>query len=276
MSWQWYPGHMAKARRLLRARLALIQLVFEILDARIPHSSRNPDIDQLLVGKARIVVLNKEDLAEPRATRAWLRYLQEEGHPALAVNSLTGKGLERIEEVIFRVAQPGRTGVLRGMVVGIPNVGKSSFINRLARGRVTAVGSRPGVTRGQQWIKVNPRLELLDTPGVLWPRLDDRGVAWKLAATGALKEEVIAVEEAACCLLSWFQTHHPEALAKRYPFVPAGASEEWLEELGRQRGFLLKSGAVDLSKAAVALLKDFREGCLGRFTLDQVPLDKNE
>ncbi|ACX52510.1 ribosome biogenesis GTP-binding protein YlqF [Ammonifex degensii KC4] len=270
MSLHWYPGHMVKARRLLRAHLPLVQVVFELLDARIPYSSRNPDIAELLAGKPRVVVLNKEDLADPQATRAWLAYLEREGHPALAVNSLTGKGLNKLEEALRRVAKPGRTGILRGMVVGIPNVGKSSFINRLVRGRAAAVGAKPGVTKGKQWIKVTPNFELLDTPGVLWPRFEDPEVGLKLAVTGALKEEVIDVEAAALWLAFWLQEHYPDALAKRYPFAAGKAPEEFLEELGRYRGFFLEGGCVDRVKAAVALLKDFREGRLGRFTLDPV------
>lgn len=270
MKIHWYPGHMAKARRLIRESLKLIQVVFELLDARIPHSSRNPDIETLLQNKPRIVILNKADLADPAETRLWVEKLAAEETPVVQLDSVTGRGFGKIPGVVRAVATPGKTGTIRGMVVGIPNVGKSTFINRFAGQKAAATGARPGVTRGKQWIRVAPGIELLDTPGVLWPRLDDQEVAFKLAATGALKEEVIDCEAVALWLLDWLKAHYPGVLKRRYNLVALPAdSNVLLEAIGLKRGLVVTGGRVDRFKAAVALLKEFREGQLGRFTLDK-------
>ncbi|RPF46800.1 ribosome biogenesis GTPase A [Thermodesulfitimonas autotrophica] len=273
MDIHWYPGHMAKARKLIRESLKLVHVIFELLDARIPRSSRNPDIAALLAGKPRVVILNKTDLADPAETRLWAERLVAEGTPVVQLDSFTGRGFGKIPRAVREAAAPGRTGTIRGMVVGIPNVGKSTFINRLAGQKAAATGARPGVTRGKQWIRVAPGIELLDTPGVLWPRFDDREVALKLAATGALKEEAIDCEAVALWLLDWIRAEYPGVLKRRYQLAALPAdSHMLLETIGLKRGLVVAGGRVDRFKAAVALLKEFREGRLGRFTLDKCPV----
>ncbi|MEW6448416.1 MAG: ribosome biogenesis GTPase YlqF [Bacillota bacterium] len=272
MKLQWYPGHMAKARKTIRENLMLVQVVFELIDARIPRSSRNPDIDSVLGTKARVLILNKADLADPSQTRAWAAALAAGGVPVVQLDSVSGRGFGKIPRIIRQTAKPGRTGTIRGMVVGIPNVGKSTFINRFSGQRAAPAGARPGITRGKQWIRVAPGIELLDTPGVLWPRLDDREVGLKLAATGALKEEVTDSEEVSLWLLDWLKANYPGVLKRRYRLLALPADTEvLLETIGLKRGLVRSGGQVDRFKAAVALLKEFREGRLGRFTLDPCP-----
>ncbi|RJX17592.1 MAG: ribosome biogenesis GTPase YlqF [Ammonifex sp.] len=272
MKLNWYPGHMAKARKLIREHLKLVHVVFELLDARIPLSSRNPDIDAIVWKTPRVVVLNKVDLADPTQTRFWTTALAKGNHPVIQIDSSTGRGHSRIAQAVKTIAKPGRTGVIRGMVVGIPNVGKSTFINRLAAQRSARTGALPGVTRGKQWIRVSPGIELLDTPGVLWPRLDNREAALKLAATGAIKEEVVDSEGVALWLLDWLKQNYPGVLKRRYqlPALPASAGT-LLESIGLKRGLVVTGGQVDRFKAAVSFLKEFRDGRLGRFTLDDRP-----
>jgi ribosome biogenesis GTPase A len=272
MGLNWYPGHMAKARKLIRENLKLVQVVFELLDARIPESSRNPDIAAIIGNKPRVVILNKSDLADPPQTRAWAAVLTAEGTPVVQLDCSTGRGLGKIPQIVRQAAAPGRTGTIRGMVVGIPNVGKSTFINCFAGLKAAATGARPGVTRGKQWIRAAPGIELLDTPGVLWPRLDDREAALKLAATGALKEEAIDCESVALWLLDWLKSNYPGVLKRRYqiPALPADTNALF-EMIGLKRGLVVAGGRPDRFKTAVALLKEFREGRLGRFTLDPCP-----
>ncbi|MEW6171483.1 MAG: ribosome biogenesis GTPase YlqF [Bacillota bacterium] len=272
MKLHWYPGHMAKTRKLIREHLKLVHVVFELLDARIPMSSRNPDINAVIGRVPRVVILNKVDLADPTQTRAWDKALKDENNPVVQLDCFTGRGLGKIPQIARQVATPGRTGVVRGMVIGIPNVGKSTFINRFAEQKSTRTGARPGVTRGKQWIKVAPGIELLDTPGVLWPRFEDEEAALKLAVTGAIKEEVIDCEGVALWLLEWLRANYPGVLKRRYqmPALPASTSM-LLEAIGLKRGLVISGGRVDRPKAAVALLKEFRDGRLGRFTLDRCP-----
>jgi ribosome biogenesis GTPase A len=272
MSVQWYPGHMAKAKRLIREQLRLCNLVFELADARIPRSSRNPALNDLIAHKPRILVLTKPDLADPALTRRWLELLNAGGTPVLKFNAARGGRVENVFQAV-RQLMDGATGdriqACRAITVGIPNVGKSSFINRLTGQRVARTGKKPGITRGKQWIRISRRLELLDTPGTLWPRTDDPEVGYKLAATGAFPDEFVNREEVAGWLVSWITRHNPRALRKRYNLrVIPGEAADLLEVIGLKRGLLLPGGKVDHEKTAAMLIKDFRNGMLGRFTLD--------
>ncbi|MBE3586502.1 ribosome biogenesis GTPase YlqF [Desulfofundulus thermocisternus] len=278
---QWFPGHMARARRLVQENLKLVDVVIELLDARIPASSRNPIIEEIAVRKPHLVVLNKEDLADPHLTRMWLQWFSARGLPALAVDSARKKDLVEVPVQVKRLAENKIASLVargrrppppRCMVVGIPNVGKSSFINALAGSRVTRTGNRPGVTRGPQWIRLAGEVELLDTPGVLWPKFEDPRVGLKLAATGAIKEEVFDVEEVAAWLVEWLRQSSPASLKKRYGLeeLPSRGYEV-LELIGARRGLVGRGGRVDLYRASIHLLKEFRDGCLGRFTLDAPP-----
>ncbi|QGG48138.1 ribosome biogenesis GTPase YlqF [Heliorestis convoluta] len=275
---QWYPGHMTKARRQVTADLAKVDVVMELLDARIPLSSRNPDIDKLIGTKARIVLLNKADLANSSATKEFVDYFAQHNIKAIAVEASTGKGFKLIvpavesacKALLERWKQKGmRPRPFRAMVVGIPNVGKSSVINRLAGARKTVTANRPGVTRGQQWVKVSDKLELLDTPGILWPKFDDPLVGLKLASTGAVSDLVTNIEEIAFFALQEVDKRNAAILQERYHLdshtVP---TEEWLDKISRRFGFLVSGGKADLVKGSKQILQDFRAGKLGKFTLD--------
>lgn len=273
MSIQWYPGHMAKARRLLGEQLKVVDVVVELADARLPLSSRNPILKELSGAKSRLLLLNKVDLADEEWTARWLGVLQGE-MAALAVSAATGQGLRRIVPEFERlasgqmnklIAKGIRPRSIRVMVVGIPNIGKSSLINQLAGGAKAKTGNKPGVTRGNQWIRIHEKVELLDTPGLLWPKFEDPLVGLKLAATGAVKDEVYNQEELAEWLLDWLKTHSVEALAS----YQAKGAELTLEGIGRTRGCLVQGGTVDRLKAAQQVLRDFRQGRLGHCTLDR-------
>lgn len=271
LSINWYPGHMRKARRTIREHLRACDIALEVLDARIPYTSRNPDIDELLHALPRVVVLNKTDLADPVATRAWVAIINKQGHAAVPVRALDGSGIPHLVQEVRRVLEAGgrtpRGRMPRAVVVGIPNVGKSALINALAARHVVPTGRRPGITRGKQWIRVGPYFELLDTPGILWPRLGDREAGYKLAAVGAIREEVLPVREVALWLVKWLATHQPRRLAARYDVLGA-PPDEILIHIAQRRGFLLPGGQPDEDRAALAVLKDFRDGRLGRVTLD--------
>ncbi len=274
MSVQWYPGHMAKTKRLIREQLRLCDLVFELADARIPRSSRNPVLNELTVHKPRILILTKPDLADPALTREWLESFRAQGIPALKFNAVRGgeAGVRNVMSMVRDLLESpagNRARAYRAMTVGIPNVGKSSFINRLTGQRVAHTGKIPGITRGKQWIRVNRWIELLDTPGTLWPKLDSPALGFKLAVTGAVREEVFSRQEVAGWLVSWMTRNCPRALRQRYdlPAVPGDVADV-LEVVGRKRGLLLPGGKVDHEKTAAILLKDFREGTFGRITLD--------
>ncbi|MCL6634946.1 MAG: ribosome biogenesis GTPase YlqF [Peptococcaceae bacterium] len=283
MDIHWYPGHMAKARRLVKENLKLVDVVIELLDARIPASSRNPDINEITGSKPRLVVLNKSDLADPELTGRWKNFFAREGYPALAVDSVSGRGIREVPGLLQRLVAPGMAALVatgrrpraaRCMVLGIPNVGKSFFINKLVGRRVTRTGDRPGVTRGQQWIRVAGNLDLMDTPGILWPRLGDPEAAFRLAVTGAVREEVFDRHAVAVKLVKWLQENHPAALRERYGLTELPEQpEKLLEAVGSRRGFFKTGGAVDTLKAAQTVLKEFREGGLGRFTLEEPALD---
>lgn len=278
MEIQWYPGHMAKAKRLIQKDLRLVDVVIEILDARIPLSSRNPLLKKMLGLKPLLIILNKADLANPAATLAWSEFFFKQGTPALALDSTRGEGIKAVPPAINKLYQlfldakknkPLYLHPPRCIIVGIPNVGKSQFINRLVGRRVTRTGKRPALTRGPQWLRVGQRIKLLDTPGVLWPKLDDPASAFKLAVTGAIKEEVFDVEKAAGKLLDWLSQYYPRAVLRHYQFEKIPADKNLLlAQIGRKRGLLDPGGTVNYFKAAVHLLKEFREGKLGRFTLD--------
>ena len=275
---------MAKARRLLAQSLRAVDVVIEILDARIPASSRNPLIEELAGHRPVLVVLNKSDLADPGLTARWVEFFRAAGREAAGVDSVTGRGMSEVLEGVKKLYAPlaDRQAALgrrprppRCMVAGIPNVGKSLFINRLAGRRAAKAEDRPGVTRGRQWVVLREGLELLDTPGILWPKIDTPQAAFHLAVTGAIKEEVFDVVELAGRFLGWLAQRHPETLGARYALEPktlAGVPPaELLALLGEKRGFIGRGGAVDLVKAARHLLKEFREGKLGRLTLEEPP-----
>ncbi|MDD2443122.1 MAG: ribosome biogenesis GTPase YlqF [Desulfotomaculaceae bacterium] len=283
MNIQWYPGHMAKARRLVKENLKLVDVVIEILDARIPASSRNQEIGGLTGQKPRLVVLNKSDLADPLLTGQWEKYFSIEGYHAVAVNSLSGRGLKGVPGHVRRLAVEGkvesrpsfggRSRAPRCMVVGIPNVGKSLFINKLAGRRAARVEDRPGITRGPQWIRVAGNIDLMDMPGILWPKLDDQEVAFRLAATGAIREEVFDLIAVAGKLMKWLTEYYPAAIQKRYKLEDLPADPlEMLEAIGMKRGFVRSGGVIDIFQSAQVVLKEFREGRLGRFTLDRPEL----
>ncbi|MCL2338325.1 MAG: ribosome biogenesis GTPase YlqF [Firmicutes bacterium] len=279
MDIQWYPGHMAKTRKLVRQNLKLVDVVIELLDARIPDSSKNPDIDRILEDKPRLVALNKADLADPDQNKRWIDFFRRRNLPAVAVDALRGTGVARLvagaeklaePEIAKYVAKGRRPRMARCMVVGVPNVGKSMLINRLAGKNTVRTANRPGVTRGEQWIKLSGKLELLDTPGILWPKFADPQVAFKLAVTGAIKETIYQPEEVAAQLVGWLEEHDPGLLAAKYKLTAAvtGDSGALMQSVGAARGFYLSGGRVDVKKTAVLIIKDFREGGLGKHTLD--------
>ncbi|MDI7246327.1 MAG: ribosome biogenesis GTPase YlqF [Bacillota bacterium] len=282
MMLSWFPGHMAKARQAIKRSLAGIDVVVEVLDARIPDTSRNPEIAWIVGERAKIVVLAKEDLASPDETRKWLAALRAREPFCYAVNAETGEGVEAVVEacssvagqIMLRLASRGRRmRPVRAMVIGIPNVGKSSLVNRIAGRRSAKTGARPGITRGKQWITVGRGIDLLDTPGVLWPRADDPAAMFKLAATGAISDETFDPADVAEHLLDVLRERAPDALASRLKLedVRAVGGRELLELVGRKRGCLGPGGVVDLSRAGVVVLSDFRKGLLGRVTLDPLP-----
>lgn len=277
---QWYPGHMAKTRRLMKESLPLIDAVCELVDARVPESSRNPDLDGIIGSKPRIVLLNKCDLADERATARKIKELAERGVTALPVDCRSGKGLEKFEPAVREVlkdkikanADKGMAGKpLRVMVVGIPNTGKSSFINRMAGKYRAKVADKPGVTRGNQWFAIGSGIELLDTPGVLWPKFEDPQVGLKLAFIGSIKETTLDIQELAVSLLSVMQKNYPDRLEQRYKVACVQDVQEpyeLLEMIAAKRGMLLRKGEYDTERAAVMLLDEYRSGKLGKITLD--------
>lgn len=275
---QWYPGHMTKTRRQIEADLKLVDAVCEIVDARIPTSSRNPDIDAICGNKPRVIVLNRMDLADPEATKKWLTYYKSLGYCALATDCKTKKGVADfvpavravLKEKIQRNEAKGMNKALKIMIVGIPNVGKSTFINQISGRKGAKAENRPGVTRGKQWVTVDSSLLLLDTPGILWPKFEDAQVGMKLAYTGAVKENVIDTEELACHLMELFNRYYPQILIERYkiqsePDVPGYML---LEEAGKKRGYLLARGKIHTERMAKVLLDEYRAGKLGRLTFE--------
>lgn len=281
---QWFPGHMAKTRRLIKESLNLVDGVVEIVDARIPVSSRNPELDSIIKKKPRIILLNKCDVADSKTTSMWLKYFRDKGFYAAAVDCRTGKGLnsfdslvkQALKSVIERNDAKGMSGKpLRLMVVGIPNTGKSSFINRMGKNAKAKVADKAGVTRQNQWFVVGNGIELLDTPGVLWPKFDDPEVGDKLAFIGSVKDEVTDKETLACRLLESLAATRPQAIEDRYKISGISGLQGWeiLEMIGKKRGFLIKGGEIDYERAAVIVADEFRGGKLGRITLE-LPIDE--
>lgn len=281
---QWFPGHMAKTRRLIKESLNLVDGVVEIVDARIPVSSRNPELDSIIKKKPRIILLNKCDVADSKATSMWLKYFRDKGFYAAAVDCRTGKGLnsfdslvkQALKSVIERNDAKSMSGKpLRLMVVGIPNTGKSSFINRMGKNAKAKVADKAGVTRQNQWFVVGNGIELLDTPGVLWPKFDDPEVGDKLAFIGSVKDEVTDKETLACRLLESLAATRPQAIEDRYKISGISGLQGWeiLEMIGKKRGFLIKGGEIDYERAAVIVADEFRGGKLGRITLE-LPIDE--
>jgi ribosome biogenesis GTPase A len=278
MNIQWYPGHMTKTRRQMEADLKQVDAVCEITDARIPISSRNPDIDAICGAKPRLLILNRMDLADPAATQKWRSYYAGAGITALAADCKSRRGIDEFApavrsacaEKIKRDAARGMSRPLRIMVVGIPNVGKSTFINQISGRKSAKAENRPGVTRGKQWVTVNSDLLLLDTPGILWPKFDDPNVGMMLAYTGAIKESVIDIEELSCRLMELLLKYYPLVLAERYgiPMGTAAPGYALLGAAGRKRGFLLRGGEVDTERMSKVLMDEFRSGKLGKFTLE--------
>ncbi|MBB6675438.1 ribosome biogenesis GTPase YlqF [Cohnella nanjingensis] len=288
MTIQWFPGHMTRAKRQIQEKLKLIDVVFELLDARIPESSRNPMIDEIVGAKPRLVLLNKADLADAEANARWSEHYRAQGHSVLAIDSNTGTGVKEIaprvqallqEKIDRQIAKGMKPRPSRALIVGIPNVGKSTLINKLAGRAAAATGDRPGVTKGQQWIRTGGGLELLDTPGILWPKFEDPEVGFRLAATGAIKEEVLMIDEVACFVLRHLAAYYSDTLKERYGLASLpeaipdiAAAVPVLEEIGRRRGCLGSGGHIDYEKAAGVLLRDLRSGKLGRITLE-TPVD---
>lgn len=278
MNIQWYPGHMTKTRRQIEADLKQVDAVCEIVDARIPVSSRNPDIDTICGSKPRIIVLNRMDLADPNATKKWAAYFKSKGMAVLATDCKTRKGIAEFTpaariacaEKLERDAKRGMNRPLRVMVVGIPNVGKSTLINQISGRKGAKAENRPGVTRGKQWVTVDSGLQLLDTPGILWPKFEDPEVGMMLAYTGAVKEGVIDIEELACRLMELLHKFYPQTLLERYKVEAPEGTPGWelIEMAGRKRGYLVSGGEVNTERMSKVLLDEFRGGKLGKFTLE--------
>ena len=278
MNIQWYPGHMTKTRRQIETDLKQVDAVCEIVDARIPVSSRNPDIDTICGSKPRIIVLNRMDLADPNATKKWSAYFKSKGMAVIATDCKTRKGIADFTpaarlacaEKLERDAKRGMTRPIRVMVVGIPNVGKSTLINQISGRKGAKAENRPGVTRGKQWVTVDSTLQLLDTPGILWPKFEDPEVGMMLAYTGAVKEGVIDIEELACWLMELLHKYYPQTLWERYKVEAPEGTPGWelVELAGRKRGYLVSGGEVNTERMSKVLLDEFRSGKLGKFTLE--------
>ncbi len=280
MQVQWYPGHMTKARRAMKEDIRLVDLVIELLDARAPYSSRNPDIDELGRQKARLIILNKADLAAESANRAWEQYFEQKGFVTVRMDARRRSDMKPVQTAVLsacreKLERDRKRGIknrpVRAMVVGIPNVGKSTFINSYAGKACAKTGNKPGVTRGNQWIRLSRELELLDTPGILWPRFEDQEVGIRLAMLGSVKDDILNTEELAWRLLSFMQERYREALRERYSLEESDLEKQpeiLLEQVAAARNCLVKGGGLDCAKAAKIVIEDFRSGRLGRITLE--------
>ena len=278
MEFQWYPGHMTKAKREMEEDLKLVDLIIELVDARLPSSSRNPDIASLGKQKSRMILLNKADMADEDATEKWIAYYRSQNYEALSIDARNGKNLKEIRSSIDRacrekIERDRKRGIknrpIRAMVAGIPNVGKSTFINTFAGKGVAKTGNRPGVTRGRQWIRLNKSVELLDTPGILWPKFEDPEAGLRLALAGSIKEELLPAEELSLKLIGILKKDYPGALAKKYGIAEDGDTAEMLGKLAENRGCIKKGNELDYQRAATLLLDDFRNGRIGRITLER-------
>lgn len=277
---QWFPGHMAKTRRLIAANLRLVDAVAEIVDARAPLSSRNPEMDSMTKNKPRLVILNKCDLADEKATQSWINYFKNNGIEAVAVDCKSGRGLKNIlpavknkvlAELMAKREQNGMSrAAVRLMIVGIPNVGKSTVINRLSGAKHAKAEDRPGVTRTKQWVKLDKSTELLDMPGVLWPKFEDQDAAVRLAFTGAISDDILDIETLAAKLLAFLADGYPDSLKERYKVMPEAnmSGFDLLEAVGRKRGMMISGGEINTERAAITVIDEFRSGKLGRITLE--------
>ncbi|MEK4228713.1 ribosome biogenesis GTPase YlqF [Solibacillus sp. FSL H8-0538] len=280
MTIQWFPGHMAKARRQVSENLKLVDIIFELVDARLPLSSRNPMIDEVINQKPRLLILNKQDMADEHETRKWIAYFEERGHKAVVINSLEGKGLQAVtkaaQEVLAekwaRMKSKGmKPRAIRAMIVGIPNVGKSTLINRLAKKNLAKTGNMPGVTKAQQWIKVGKEIELLDTPGILWPKFEDQEIGYKLALTGAIKDTITNMEDLAVYGLNFLSVHYPKRMEERYGIT--AVDEELVvtfDHIGKLRRVFGQGGEVDYDQVSQLIVRDIRNQHLGKLTFDFV------
>ncbi len=277
MNFQWYPGHMTKAKRQMQEDIKLIDLVIELIDARIPLSSRNPDIDNLGKNKYRLILMNKSDLADPKQTEAWSNFFRSKGFYVVALDSRNKNGMKKITDVVMEVCKEKierdrKRGILnrpvRAMVVGIPNVGKSTFINSYAGKACAKTGNKPGVTKGKQWIRLNKNVELLDTPGILWPKFEDQLVGLRLACIGSIRDEILNTDELALELMKILLSQYPGCLTERYEVDETQRPEDILFEIAKNRNCLSKGNELDYSKAGLLLIDDFRSGKIGRITLE--------
>ena len=277
MHFQWYPGHMTKAKRQMQEDIKLIDLVIELVDARLPLSSKNPDIDELAKNKSRLILLNKSDLADEKKNIEWENYFKEQGYFVVKLDSRKSNGMKTITNVIGtackeKIERDKKRGIInrpvRAMVVGIPNVGKSTFINSYAKRACAKTGNKPGVTKGKQWIRINKTLELLDTPGILWPKFEDQTVGLRLALVGSIKDEILNNDELAFELIKFMKVNYAGILSERYNINETIADEMIISEIAKSRNCLLKGNELDISKASRLLLDDFRSGMLGKITLE--------
>lgn len=284
MNVQWYPGHMTKAKRQMQEDIKLIDLIIELVDARVPLSSRNPDIDELGKNKARMILLNKADLADERQNRAWMEYFKEKGIYAVSIDSRNKGSMKAVSAAITeackeKTERDRRRGIknrpVRAMVAGIPNVGKSTFINTFAGKACAKTGNKPGVTKGKQWIRLNKNVELLDTPGILWPKFEDQEVGIRLAFVGSIKDDILNMEELALQLIDYLKECYTGLLEKRYGISEEGNAVEILGEIAKARGCLKKGEELDYTKASGLLFDDFRSGKIGRITLEWAEQEKN-
>ena len=279
MNIQWYPGHMTKARRMMQEDIKLIDLIIELVDARIPLSSRNPDIDELGKNKARLILLNKSDLADPLVNEKWVTYFEKLGYTVVQINSKSGAGIKSISQKVQeackeKIERDRRRGIknrpIRAMVAGIPNVGKSTFINAYAGKNCAKTGNKPGVTKGKQWIRMGKGLELLDTPGILWPKFEDQNVGLRLAMIGSINENILNVEELSLTAIDFLRTQYPGLIEKQYEISEEAEKPlEILDRIADRRKCLAKGGEYDYAKAAAMFMDDFRNGRLGRFSLER-------
>lgn len=280
MTIQWFPGHMAKAKREVQEKLKLVDIVFELVDARLPLSSRNPMIDEVIQQKPRLILLNKADMADESETKKWIEYFSNKGFKAVAVNSFQGKGLHQVTKAAQEIladkwarmrAKGMKPRAIRAMIVGIPNVGKSTLINRLAKRNVAKTGNTPGVTKAQQWVKVGKELELLDTPGILWPKFEDPEVGLKLALTGAIKDAIINMEDLAVYALNFLSTHYPEQMRERYGIDSVDEEiVKTFDHIGKLRNVLGAGGEIDYDRVSELIVRDIRNLELGKLTFDFV------